>query len=291
MHKKRKSRIRYGRIIVFLILVLLGIAVLGFLGITGYHAYESRFSAAAKAGTTDYYLIVGVNNADKPVADTIILGTVNEKGQEMSLISIPANTIVGRNEKEKMLLRDVYTQGGIEETKSSLENLLHVRIGHFVIMNTSTMEALLNHFDPVDMYIEKDMSHTDENGNPDISLNRGYQTLDSHAAMSYVRYLDDDKDEIARIQRSQRYMKTFFTMFQKNYSIFNWAVVKTWWAPYYSDITGPEAGNIAYNLTDYKQDNCHLFILPGELKVQDNLKGWVMNPTETQKVIATTINQ
>ena len=39
------------------------------------------------------------------------------------------------------------------------------------------------------IYVEQTMEHVDSEGNKDIDLQRGYQTLDSDKALSYLRIL------------------------------------------------------------------------------------------------------
>ena len=42
------------------------------------------------------------------------------------------------------------------------------------------------------------MEHVDAEGNKDIDLQRGYQTLDSDKALSYLRYSDPKHDTFTR---------------------------------------------------------------------------------------------
>lgn len=46
----------------------------------------------------------------------------------MNFISIPPNTKLARQEKKNQLIRTTFSEGGAEETKSAVENLLHLRI-------------------------------------------------------------------------------------------------------------------------------------------------------------------
>ena len=49
------------------------------------------------------------------------------------------------------------------------------------------------------------MEHVDADGNKDIDLQRGYQTLDSDKALAYLRYSDPKHDTFTRVQRQERF--------------------------------------------------------------------------------------
>lgn len=243
-----------------------------------------------EAGQPMYYLFIGTDEKAANEADTVLLMARNDKKEQAVFISIPSNTkIPHRQEGKYMLLRQTFAEGGSEETKSAIENLLHIRIDKYAVINFSDFKNYMSHWGPVDMYVEKSMEHSDANGISDIEIHQGYQSLQADAGLGYVRYIDADNGEVGRIQRQERFMKTVLEKMQTSSTFYNWAAVKYYWNAAETDITSEEAGTLAYHLTKFPQSNCKFIIFPGELQKTGKEPAWVVNPVEAQKVIAMTM--
>ena len=269
MRKKKRIRIRFDRIFIFLLGVAMICGALIYAGMSIYRFYENNYAKQVTTPKPTYYLLLGINEEEKSQASTIAVCAVDSETEKMTFISIPRNTLVGRGdeEKTKMFIKDVYAEGGVEETKSSLENLLHIRIDHFIVYNQSTFAALLTHFGEIDFFVEKDSS------------------------ISYLRYLDSNQDEIARIQRQQRFIKAYLHKCKDGYSVMTWILIKNYWMPYYSDIDYKEAASLAYDILKFPEENYQFCIIPGDTeKKSKDSNAWIVNPIEMQKIIASTIN-
>ena len=246
--------------------------------------------SAEEAGQPMYYLFIGTDEKAANEADTVLLMARNDKKEQAVFISIPSNTrIPHRQEGKYMLLKQTFAEGGSEETKSAIENLLHIRIDKYAVINFSDFKNYMSHWGPADMYVEKSMDHSDANGIPDIAIHQGYQSLQAENGLGYVRYIDPENGEVGRIQRQERFMKTMLEKMQTSSSVYNWAAVKHYWNAAETDITSEEAGTLAYHLTKFPPSNCKFIIFPGELQKNGKETTWVVNPVEAQKVIAMTM--
>ena len=287
---KGKRRIRYGKLTVFLILM----AALLFLSITaavqGFNYVMSHFSKGDE-NKPSYYLIVGIDDRITPEADAIMVAAVNNNQKELTLISIPGNTKVNKDKKTHILLKSTFSEGNIEETRSAVENLLHVRINKYAVFDYQKFQSLLDKIGPVDLYVEKMMSHDDADGNSEIFLNQGYRFLDSKQSLGYMRYIDAADGEIGRIQREERFLKKILTDMKENTALFNWGLTRYYWEALDTDLNNAEMAVIAYDITKFPMENCRFVILPGELQNENNQKIWIANPIETQKIIGLTLNE
>ena len=287
-NKRRKSRIRLKKLVFFIVAVLAVLALLVFGMTKTVHHLSAR--SAEEAGQPMYYLFIGTDEKAGNEADTVLLMARNDKKEQAVFISIPSNTkIPHRQEGKYMLLRQTLSEGGSEETKSAIENLLHIRIDKYAVINFANFKNYMSHWGPVDMYVEKSMEHSDANGVSDIEIYQGYQSLQADAGLGYVRYIDTENGEVGRIQRQERFMKTVLEKMQASSSIYNWAAVKYYWSAVETDISSEEAGNLAYHLTKFPPSNCKFIIFPGELQKSGKEPAWVVNPVEAQKVIAMTM--
>lgn len=77
------------------------------------------------------------------------------------------------------------------------------------MFNTSDFENLDTTEKGVNLYVEKDMSHFDKDGQPDINIRKGYQKLDGDQALGYLRFIDAQDGEIGRLQRQERLIKAY----------------------------------------------------------------------------------
>lgn len=293
--RRRKYHIRLGKLLAFILVIiaLCGALVYAAASIYRYVSMKSDTGTAETASAPDYYLLVGINNDPVPSAETVIVCSVDRKTKHLDLISVPASTSsgLGIDAKNQITVGEAYRKGGVIEAKSCIENLMHIRINHFIIFNEKTFNEAMNHFGNINLYVEQEMMHNKGDGTADFHLYTGYQTLDANGAMAYVRYMDPEQDEIARIQRQQRFMKTCLLQMQQHYAVTNWEMVRHYWAPYYSNVTYKEAASLAYDITGFPAENIQFAILPGEMANKDkNTKVWVVNPIEMQKTIASTMS-
>ena len=236
-----------------------------------------------------YYLIIGTDETAGNEADTILLSAWNAKDREITFVSIPPNTKLSRQEKSNQLIKSTFTEGGAEETRSAVENLLHIRINKFAVLNFSDFKQYIDKTGGVNLYVEKDMSHTNEEADQHIGIRKGYQELDGANTLGYIRYLDEKSGEIDRIQRQERIMKKMVESMHDRFAFFNWLIAKRNWAPAETDISSSEAASMAYTITSYPVENFKYVILPGEIQKINKVNTWVVNPVEVQKAIALTI--
>ena len=286
--RKRKSRIRVKKLLCCLVLLFLVVAFMGWGLMKGITYLSTRPSS--EGSRPIYYLFIGADEKAGNEADAILLLARNDNKQEATFISIPSNTqILGRQDGKSMLLRKTFAEGGSEETKSAVENLLHIRIDGYAVINYTDFENYMSHWGPVTMYVEQYMEHLGADGQQDIGLYQGYQSLDHQGALGYVRFMEQANGEIGRIQRQERFMKTILQKMQKHSAFYNWAVMHHYWNATETDLSADEAGKIIYHMTNYPEDHCKFIIFPGELQKSGKEIAWVINPVEAQKVIAMTM--
>jgi transcriptional regulator len=161
-----------------------------------------------------YVLLMGVDRreGDAGRSDTLMLAAIDEERGRASLLSIPRDTRtkVGNYGYDK--INHAYAYGGHELTLSSVSELLGVPVTHYIIVDTSAFERIVDAVGGVDIDVEKRMHYEDpwdDNGGLVIDLYPGQQHMDGAHAIQYVRYRDGTGD-IGRIARQQAFMRAFF---------------------------------------------------------------------------------
>nr|WP_302707084.1 LCP family protein [uncultured Dialister sp.] len=287
MRKNRHGKIRIKKLALFIVMALCALVILIF----GIGKGVSYLLGKVDTGNSpiSYYLLIGTDKEAGNEADAVILTVWNSKDKVVTFISIPPNTKLARQEKKNQLIRTTFSEGGAEETKSAVENLLHLRIDKYAVLDYSNFRNYVDKIGGVDMYVEKGMDHQNREGETDIQIRQGYQSLDGENALGYVRYIDKKNGEIDRIQRQERFLKTMIHEMQDHAALYNWFFFHHSWTAEETNITNGEAASLAYTLSSYPEDSFTFSILPGETQNISKVDTWVINPVEVQKTIAQTI--
>ena len=184
----------------------------------GYFFSSSLKDADVGTSVSDdlgYVLLMGVDRRDDDIgrSDTLMLAAVDEKKDRISLLSIPRDTRVEIGNYGYDKINHAYAFGGHDLTIASIRKLLGVPVSHYILIDTSAFERIVDAVGGVDIDVEKRMYYEDpwdDNGGLIIDLQPGIQHMDGAHAIQYVRYRDGEGD-IGRISRQQRFMRAFFT--------------------------------------------------------------------------------
>ena len=210
MRKRRKVKRDYTRVkwmgAICLLLLLVGFAVL-----KGVARPETGSGEASHPDEIKYVMIMGVDRRadDAGRSDTLMVAAVDVDSSKAALLSIPRDTRVAIEGNGFDKINHAYAFGGHKLTQQTVENLLGVKMDHYILIDTKSFERIIDAIDGVDLNVEKRMYYEDpwdDNGGLVIDLYPGEQHLDGDRAIQYVRYRDGEGD-IGRVGRQQKFMK------------------------------------------------------------------------------------
>lgn len=287
MTQNKHGKLKVKKLIVFILMTLAALTIL----LIGIGKGVSYLLGKVDNGDApiSYYLFIGTDKDSGNEADAILLTAWNSRDKEVTFISIPPNTKLTRQEKKNQLIKTTFTEGGSEETKSAVENLLHLRIDKYAVVDYADFQKYMTQMGDIDLYVERNMDHKNREGETDIHIRQGYQDLNGENALGYVRYVDPKNGEIDRIQRQERFLKTVIHRMQDHPALYNWFFLHHYWNVSETDLTNGEAASLAYTMTSYPEENFRFAVLPGETQRINKVDTWVINPAEVQKTIAQTI--
>ena len=161
-----------------------------------------------------YVLLMGVDRREGDVgrSDTLMLAAVDEKDGRAVLLSIPRDTRIEVGSYGYDKINHAYAFGGHEMTLASVGKLLGVPVTHYIMVDTSAFERIVDAVGGVDINVEKRMYYEDpwdDDGGLVIDLAPGEQHMNGAQAIQYVRYRDGEGD-IGRIARQQHFMRALF---------------------------------------------------------------------------------
>ena len=164
-----------------------------------------------------YVLIMGIDRRDGDVgrSDTLMLAAVDEEQGRATLLSIPRDTRVEVGTYGYDKINHAYAFGGHEMTLAAVEKIVGGPVTHYVLIDTSAFERIVDAVGGVDINVEKRMHYEDpwdDNGGLVIDLQPGEQHMTGAQAIQYVRYRDGEGD-IGRIARQQHFMRALLAQF------------------------------------------------------------------------------
>lgn len=236
-----------------------------------------------------YYLLIGED--ENKNADAIAVVSLIDNSDGFTIISFPPNTKINNTKEDKdVLLKETLVENGADGVKSAIENLLHIKIDKYAVFDYNSFIESTKFSKNFDFYVEKQMEHTNAEGNYDIQLKQGYQQLSNSEMLAYIRYIDE-QNEIERIQHQERLAKSLIRKYGNNFSFINKIGAYYFWKPKESNISSKEASDLILKLINSKEENSNFVILPGEEQLINKNKVWIVNQNELQKTIALTLNK
>lgn len=309
---KKRRRVRWGRVCIFLTLLVSIFALLGwgvyhaFVAVRDtYQTYSSAFvdSPAQKPQQPKFQdkkfdsytniLLLGIDDGDpaNPLmgkrADTVIMLSIDHETGFLRFLSIPGDTkvrIAGQSEEEK--INRAYYYGGIQLAVRTVEDFLQAPIHHFVVLDTGAFTELVDLLGGVELYVESDMDYADAYAGYEIHLKKGYQYLDGAKAAQYARYRSDELGDIGRVQRQQKLLKALYAKAMD----FD-AVVKL---PEIADLIDRrvttsmamlDTAKVVRYLTGFHPDMVKMEMLPGYFATEDYMTYWIPDQIKSRQLL------
>ena len=301
--KKFKRRVRWGRLLLFIVIALALVVGSFFLGRMAFKIlFAPKVPVVASTediGTDEILnkrinvLLLGIDDGDSEDfgieapkrTDAILVVSFDTEHNEVSILSIPRDTrvsIPGHRTPDK--INAAYAYGGIKLAKQTVANLLQIPIHYYILANWQGFIQIMDILGGVDLYVDHNMNYEDPYANLEIHLKQGFQHLNGRKAGEYVRFRHDELGDIGRVQRQQKFFKALASEF---FSVGN--VVKL------PAITGALEKNVETDmdtLTMIRAANSFkLFggervqseMIYGDFKTIDGLSYWVTSPKQVTK--------
>ena len=289
MRQKRKVKRDYTRVkwigAIFLLLLLVGTALL-----------KGGFKPAAGPGEADhhdeikYVMIMGVDRRadDAGRSDTLMVTAVDVDTSRAALLSIPRDTRVAIEGNGYDKINHAYAFGGHKLTQQTVENLLGVKMDHYILIDTKAFSRIIDAIGGVDLNVEKRMYYEDpwdDNGGLVIDLYPGEQHLDGDRAIQYVRYRDGEGD-IGRVGRQQKFMKAVLaTIISPDMLPRLPQLVEEVRKAVETDMTVTELLEFAGLMKNVHQNGLEAQMVPGQPAFLQDISYWIPDITDVRAIL------
>jgi len=198
--KKKRKRFRVLKIFLLIILILI-LAVGGFVVYSGCKNGWGISNMLATVVGHDQetlknleelqVLLLGVSTDTTAVlTDTIMVASYDPKEQKASLVSIPRDTYVGKNEATANSYSKINAlyQTSTDKILAAVNDLTGLDLKYYVVVDTEALIKLVDTIGGVEFNVPIDMDYDDSSQKLHIHLKAGWQLLDGEKAENLVRF-------------------------------------------------------------------------------------------------------
>lgn len=161
-------------------------------------------------------LLIGGDKVNKN-SDTMMLANFNPETGKINMMSIPRDTKVIINRKDRKI-NYAFPAGGIDLTVKTTSEFLDVKIKYYVFVDTAAFREIIDLLGGVSYNVPVDLNYDDPTQNLHIHLKKGQQTLTGAQAEQYVRFRKPNKwnkeikkfydgSDLKRNEAQQNFMK------------------------------------------------------------------------------------
>lgn len=265
------------------IVCTLGVLIIAFIGFTAYgfivlnNAIDKTYEPVnripsnitvpnivvpkSNAKEVKSYLILGLdcrpNTNDKGRTDTIMLAIVNDRSEEITLMSIPRDTyveIAGKGYKDK--INHAY-QYGLETTIATVENFTEIPIDNYVLFTFDGFVKSIDAMGGVKVNVDKSIANNSiKDLGKDNKLIEGEMLLDGNQALYFSRFRYDAQGDYGRNDRQQQVLKAIL---DQNKSLFSTTklneILNIIGSDVRTDITSKEMLDLALQMLNYSSED------------------------------------
>ena len=229
-------------------------------------------------------VVMGVDERDEDAgrSDTLFVVMLDPKSNNISLLSIPRDTMVRIPERGWDKVNHAFAFGGHKLTQQTVEEFLGIQINNYVVVDFKGFKGLVDAIGGIDINVEKDMYYEDPYDNLVIDLQQGRQHLDGAKAIQYVRYRDEEGD-IGRIKRQQHFMAAIYEKITSTEILTKVpGLVKELVTMIKTDIPITDMIKLAkaMNKTMKDEKGLNMAMVPGEPVYIDEISYWVPDMTD-----------
>lgn len=234
-------------------------------------------------------VVMGVDERDGDTgrSNTLFVVMMDPKSNNVSLLSIPRDTMVKIPGRGWDKINHAFAFGGHKLTEQTVEEFLGIQINNYVVIDFRGFKDLVDAIGGIDIDVEKDMYYEDPYDNLVIDLQKGRQHLDGKTAIQYVRYRDEEGD-IGRIKRQQHFMAAIYEKVTSSQIITKMpGLVKELLSMVKTDMPLTDMAKVAraMNTTMKEQKGLNMAMVPGEPVYIDEISYWVPDMTDLRQLM------
>ena len=222
-------------------------------------------------------LVVGTDNVEGTKrSDAISVIHINKDQTRVRALSIPRDTRVTIEKIGVTKINHAFAYGGISLLQQTVSEFLSIPIHHHIVINSQGIKQLIDQVGGVTVQVKEDMSYDDYAGNLHINFQKGENHLDGDDLLKYVRYRNNSKGDIGRIERQQEVSKLLFDkVFRFKTLIVSPKLLSIFFKTVQTDLSLIQMSEYLNVFLKKKEDLSIKFLtIPGSVRLIDGVSYW-----------------
>ena len=153
---------------------------------------------------------VVVLGRDRTGNNTDVIFTVRVNGTTTTITQIPRDSYIDAEGFGAMKLNALMAYGGVEAVERELSRLMNRPIRHHILVRLDAIETLANLVGGIEVDVPKRLYYVDRSQNLVIDLQPGPQLLKGKDLEGFLRWRNDGRGDLGRIERQQLALKGLF---------------------------------------------------------------------------------
>lgn len=297
--------------IVMVFVILAGGACFAYYKVTGNMPFSNMGITTDAADMNILDALLGKNikmnvavfgvDADETRTDVMFVVHYDSAQESLSLVSVPRDTRVNVCDEVEDLLGGSYgvtkinavhafggKENGPEAAMLQLEDLLGIKIDHYVKINFEALVEIVDAVGGVEVDVPQDM-HWDMSDTGDITINlkKGLQTLDGNKALQLVRFRRYADGDVGRIQVQQLFLRALAEKVLSTESIVKnlGDYIEVMYKYVKTDISLSDALKYANYITKIDMDKLSMETLPGAGQYVGGVSYFIHDPAATTEMV------
>lgn len=218
-------------------------------------------------------------------SDTMMLLSVDPTANKVAVISIPRDSRVHIPNHGTDKINAAHALGGAQLAMQTLSETFGIPVDHYVEVDTAGLKKLFEILGPVEVLVEREMHYVDHTARLTVDLQPGLQQLSPEQAEQYVRYRNDGKGDIGRIERQQWFIRQAARKLKEPQVVLK--LPQLMYLAYEcirTDLPLQDALSIAAYAKDFPQEKILTATLPGDARYIGGGSYWVPDVQADQEV-------
>ncbi len=214
--------------------------------------------------------------------DSITILSIDKNTTNVSLLSIPRDTVVeipGRGEDK---INSAYPYTGINNTITTVENFLDIKIDYYILVDFTEFKELVDSLGGITMDVQPHVTAAV----PELNGKSGVSRLNGDEALAYLRFRSDSASEGGRIKRHQEAIDAIITEIFKPSNLDNLpTILNQLRQNVKTNIPLTETTLIKKFSTGFSLENATIRVVPGYYTKINGQNCFIPNKEETEKIV------
>jgi LCP family protein required for cell wall assembly len=216
-------------------------------------------------------------------SDTMMLVSIDPQSSKVAVVSIPRDSRVTIPDHGTDKINSAHALGGPELSMRTVREAFGVPVDHYIEVDTGGLKKLFEILGPVEVLVEKEMRYVDHSAKLTVDLQSGLQQLTPAQAEEYVRFRNDGRGDIGRIERQQWFVRQAARKLKDPEIVLKLPqLVYLAYQCVHTDLPVQDVLAIAGYARDFPHEKVVTAMLPGEARMIGGGSYWVCDPVADQ---------